>query len=296
MAPKVDPLNVKQMAAQYGMAYRVIMTQPELRGIFEKAAKQGWDNTHIAAAIQNSKWYANNSESARTAWTAQQMGGADWEVKQQNANTAISQMATQLGAEITPSQLAALSHRYIYEGWDQAGRETFLAQALSQNIETSDNGFLLGMSGNLQEDLAKTAAANGLNLAPSYFESAARSVASGLTTADDWNREVRSQAASLWPTWGDKIMAGSDARDLADGYVNIMAKTFEIDPNDISMSDPYIREAMTQVDEQGNAQAIGLWDFETKLRKDPRWMGTKQATDSISTIATDVLKSFGFMG
>jgi hypothetical protein len=91
-------------------------------------------------------------------------------------------------------------------------------------------------------------------------------------------------------------MGGVDARELASGYINVMSETFEIMPNDISLDDPYIRQALTTTDDKGNARPVGLWEFQQKLRNDPRWMGTKQAEDEISGIANDVLKMFGFVG
>jgi hypothetical protein len=41
---------------------------------------------------------------------------------------------------------------------------------------------------------------------------------------------------------------------------------------------------------------MGLWDFEKSLKNDPRWMGTKQATNDIAGIGMDVLRSFGMVG
>jgi hypothetical protein len=296
-ADAVDPLTAKQMAARYGMAYEVIMTQPELRKIFQKAALQQSSDAEIAAEIQNSKWYRNNSDYARTAWTQKQMGGADWQTTQQTARQAVEAEALRIGSDLTEEEKNALTHRFLFEGWGTQGRQGLLTQALAENIDTlDDTGMLGGESGNVEEQLMTTAERNGLKLGQNYYTSKARSIASGLTTADDVKREIRAQAASLWPTWKDKIMAGEDARDLADGYLTLYAQEMEVNKNTIKLTDPYIRSAMTQMDEKGDPQQLGLWEFQTKLRSDPRWMKTKAATDSVSSIALDVFKSFGIMG
>jgi hypothetical protein len=148
----------------------------------------------------------------------------------------------------------------------------------------------------LQDTLKKIAVDNGLRLSDSYYKSAAVSVASGLQTKEDWERDVRDQAASLWPSYSEKIKAGVDVASLASGYVNTMAQTLEINPQDINLNDPYIREALGNFDDKGNPAPLGLWDFEKKLRADPRWMNTKQATDETSSVANTVLKMFGFRG
>ena len=57
-----------------------------------------------------------------------------------------------------------------------------------------------------------------------------------------------------------------------------------------------MRQALTAVDEQGNPQPVGLWDFEQQLKNDPRWLKTKQATNDIASVGMDVLRSFGMVG
>jgi hypothetical protein len=69
-----------------------------------------------------------------------------------------------------------------------------------------------------------------------------------------------------------------------------------MNPADINLNDPYIRQALGGFDQSGSPVAMGLWDFEQKLRADPRWMKTKQAEDSIVDIGSGILKMFGFRG
>jgi hypothetical protein len=294
-----DTLNRAQLAAKYGYALKVIYSNPELTKIFETAFGSGkggqMDPTGFAAAVENSKWYQENNSFARTAWTAEMLGGADWSAQQETARSQVQAQAAKLGAKLTPEQLDSMTHRYLYEGWAAAGRSNLMDAALSESITGDAAGTLAGAAGNLQGNLASIAQANGVKLSAGYYSAAAKSVDSSLSTEQDWERDIRTQAASKWPTWSDKIMAGANVKDLASGYIQTMSQVFEIDPNTISLDDPYLRSAMTAVDEKGAPRQVGLWDFETKLRQDPRWMKTKQATDSVANIATDVLKKFGFM-
>jgi hypothetical protein len=50
------------------------------------------------------------------------------------------------------------------------------------------------------------------------------------------------------------------------------------------------------IDDKGNPKPMGLWDFERKLKNDPRWMNTKNAVNDVSAVATDVLRIFGLRG
>ena len=156
---------------------------------------------------------------------------------------------------------------------------------------------LSGNAGDLQQRLMDIAEANGLTISRDYAAQAAKSVAMGLSTDEDWMRQTREQAASLWgPAWQDKIMSGVDAKQLASGYINLMAQEFEMNPESINLNDPYLRKAMTQVDEQGNPRTMSLFDFQQQLRNDPRWMQTKNAEDKVANIGNDILKMFGFAG
>ena len=82
----------------------------------------------------------------------------------------------------------------------------------------------------------------------------------------------------------------------SDLYINMMAQTFEVDPDQIDLSDPHIKEALGAVDDKGNPRVMGLGEFQDKLRDDPRWMGTKQALSAYSQMAVDFGRRFGVLG
>jgi hypothetical protein len=302
----VDRLSREEMAAQYQSAMGLIYSVPELNPLFSKAVKQQWSTQKFSAAVQNSDWYRNNNEYYRQAWAAENFGkvdgqtGADWNASMENARLAVQQTATQMGAELSPQELDALSRRYLYEGWNDPARGQLMATALSNEItfmpDERGNTSLMGESGNLQDDLRAIATANGLSYTDNWYESAAKSVAAGLKTANDWERDVREQAAGNWGVYADKIRAGANAYDLASPYINTMAKEFEMDVNSISLDDPYIRQALTGVNDKGEPAATSLWEFQKKLRSDPRWMNTAKAQNEITGVTGKVMQMFGLTG
>lgn len=291
-----DTLSREELAAEYQSAVGIIYNVPELTPLFEQAIAQNWTSAKFKAAIQSSDWYRNNSEPARLAFAKKAIGGADWLDLQATAKQTVQQAATNLGVALTPEQLDGYTQRYIYEGWDSKERTALMTKALSEDIKFNEKGSLKGLAGNLQDNLKAIATSNGLKMSDNYYRSAAVSVATGLQTKEDWERDLRDQAATLWPSYAEKIKSGVNVADLASGYINTMAKTFEINADEINLNDSYIREALSSFDDKGNPAPMGLWDFEKKLRSDPRWMQTKQATDETSSVASTVLKMFGFRG
>lgn len=298
-APK-DTLDKEALAAEYKQAVGVIYSVPELQTLFETAISEGWAPSRVIASVQGSDWYRNNGESARLAWAKESVGGADWQQTQNDARLAVQSAASKVGAVLAPDELTALTRRYLYEGWDDPSRTGYLMQALSGEISTVKDQrgttSMMGEAGRLQDTLKQTAMANGLSYTDNWYESAARSVTAGLSTADDWNRDIREQAAGYWPVYADKIRQGMNVYDLASSYINTMAQEFEIDPTQIKLEDPYIRGALTNMDDKGNPAALSLWDFQKRLRKDPRWQNTSKAQNEITSTAGSLMQMFGLMG
>lgn len=299
-APAVDPLEREELAAQYQSAVGIIYSVPEIKPIFEQAVTEGWTPDRFTAAIQNSDWFRSNNEYARVAWAQESAGGADWETKLEDARNAVRAAATAVGADVTEQELGALARRYVYEGWDQSTRRALLNQALSEEISfvPDDRGMVTmrGGAGELTDSLRNLARANGISYTDNWYLSAAKSVAAGLTTAQDWERDVREQAASLFPVYSEKIRAGLNVYDLASPYINTMAQELELDPNQITLDDPYIRQALSGMNDQGDFTPMGLWDFQKKLRQDPRWENTSKAQNEVTSMTGRVMQMFGLMG
>lgn len=294
--PKADPLSREELAQDYGYALRVLEGNDELGQLFEEAYKRGDTPDKFIADLMNSTWWAENSEFARKAYVAEKMGGADWAAMLETASQQVQAEATRIGVDLTADEVSDFAKQTIAGGWDTPGRTQLLTNALSSRIGAKGGKFMQGAAGNAQEVWMRTAAANGLQFSDNWFASQAQSVAMDLMTNEDVERMIREQAASLWPTLSDKIMAGQDVTDIASGYINIMAQEFEIDPQSISLNDPMLRQAFTGVGENGEPSVEGLWAFQQRLRQDPRWMQTRQAAMEISNVSRSVMQAFGMVG
>jgi hypothetical protein len=299
-APMVDPLERDKLAAEYQSAVGIIYSVPEIKPLFEKAIDEGWTADKFKAAVQNSEWYRSNNEYARMAWAQETLGGADWEASLQDARQAVRATATAMGSDVNEQELDALAKRYLYEGWNEPARKGLLNSALSENIsyipDTRGQASLSGGAGQLSDDLRNLARANGVSYSDSWYLAAAKSVASGLSTASDWERDVREQAASLFPVYSEKIRSGMSVYDLASPYINTLAQELEINPNQVTLDDPYIRSALGGMDDKGDFAPMGLWDFQKKIRQDPRWENTSKAQNEMTSVTGRVMQMFGLLG
>lgn len=291
-----DVLSDRVIAQEYGYAWRTIKANPELLTLFRRAtnASEGvWAKERFIAELQNTEWYTDNNEWYRRAFEQETAGGADWEEQMQTARDAVQRAASAMGAPVPEDQLDDLARDYLYNGWYDKSREGMFQSYMTETFGL-DTG--AGEAGNLADKYREIAQANGMQYSDGWYESAARSIAMGLSTPEDWERQIRQDAASSFPVYREQIEAGMNVADLASGYINTMAQTLEVDPSTINLRDTHIRAALGGVDEQGNPKAMGMWDFEKSLRNDPRWGYTKNARSEGSQYVSSLLKNFGIIG
>lgn len=140
------------------------------------------------------------------------------------------------------------------------------------------------------QDLQKAATNNGITLTPELLKSYAERVKGG----EDINTikaSFRDMAKLGMPDSIKKLLdQGLDLSTIYSPYKSAMASVLELDPNAITLDDRTLRSAINQDGE------IPLWQFQTALRKDPRWQYTNNAKESVSNSVLKVLQDFGFRG
>jgi hypothetical protein len=142
------------------------------------------------------------------------------------------------------------------------------------------------------QDLAKTATANGLDLA--VFGDDVNSWVKRVENGEDidiFKNLIRQTAKIGLPDKVGKLLdEGVDLSAVYSPYKNLMAKVLEIDPSSIKLDDPTLRAAI------GPDKEMPIYEFERALRKDARWQYTDTARQEVSDVALGVLKDFGFTG
>jgi len=295
--PKEDKLSAQDLAAEYNYAYALLMSSPELKKLFNEALKDPkgqWTPEKFASKLRTTNWYRQHTESWRNSEALRVTDPAQYKADVAQSLANVKAMATQLGATLTSAEQTSLATRFYRLGYS----ENQVRSAMAAFIDPpSMAGDLTGEAGAVEDQLRLVALRNGQKYSDNFYFKAARAVVSGKTDIAAFTDQVRADAATTYPVFADKITAGMDVADLASGYVNRVASTFELDPNQVGLDDPYVKEALGGMDPAtGTPTAMGMWDFEKKLRADPRWAQTKQAKDAADGAAYSVLKTFGFIG
>lgn len=140
------------------------------------------------------------------------------------------------------------------------------------------------------QQVKDVARANGVFVSDADLANYAERVRNG-EKIDDIASTFRKVAGASQPKYiQDLLNSGVNLDVIYSPYKSAMAKTLEIDPNTIDITDPSLSAAVT------GDKTMTTYEFQRALRKDPRWQYTDNARSEASDVATQVLKDFGFMG
>jgi hypothetical protein len=197
-----------------------------------------------------------------------------------------------LGFELTPDQVAKVANQALYMGGGTAANVS-TDWLKSQVVET---GRLTGQGGtSLQtiDALKKTAYNNGVDYNDNWFEGAAKDILMGTGTLNGWEKQIKDAAKSKYVTLADQIDAGMNVRDIASPYLKQMAATFELADDTLTLDDPVIQRALTNIDEAGKPSLQPLWKFQQELKKNDRYFQTNAANREMTAVATEIARKFG---
>ncbi len=153
----------------------------------------------------------------------------------------------------------------------------------------------MGEASKTVDALKATAASYGVSYSPDWYTQSAKDILTGKVDNDTLNQQLKELAKSRYPSLAKQIDAGYTVKQIASPYLQSMATILEINPNDISLEDPTIKQAFTSIDDQGQPSTRPLWQFEKELKQDPRWAYTKNAQQELMGTAYKVLSDFGLV-
>ncbi len=210
-----------------------------------------------------------------------------------NLRSKIQMLATQAGAALEAADIEAIAKEALDKAID---KDAFALQEFIDSkfkFGADKTGVFKGKAGENVDDLAKVAAANGLDLNKAFgaqLPDWLNAINKG-ESIETYKKIIRDVAKIGMPEKVAKLIdQGVDLSTIYAPYKNIMASTLEINPQTISLDDPTLRSAITADAE------IPIYEFERQLRNDNRWQYTNQAKEEVSNATMKILQDFGFMG
>lgn len=290
--PSIDPTV---LAEQYGLVKQLIDSVPELKTLFNKAVKEGWVAEKFQASLKNTKWWKSTSETQRQylikSITDPATHRRDWNTQFYRIN----ELGNSLGLFNVGGNKQLIDHlvyNVMYNGWSDAQ----LKYEMANFLMLSPEGGLAGAGGQFQSKMSQMAWANGVKLDSNWYLNNYRNIMKGVVTEEQTMRDIRNQAAAMFPAFREQIMAGQNVMDIASPYITGMSNILELNQGDLDLFDPMIKGALNYKDPKSGATgAKPLWQWEVDLRKDPRWNSTNNAREGLMAVGHKVAQDMGVL-
>lgn len=296
---KKDKLSEKKMSAQYGFALAFLNSDPEIKALFKKAVKNTWTPDMFAARLRASKWFQTHSASVRNAIMMQT---SDPKSYKENVDKMYAQVRDAWGktygmgavSGIDDADFRKWGETAFRMGWTEDQLLDHMGSAINyQQVMTSNS--LGGTAAEARAQMRALIQNYGVDPGDTWMGQNLKRVVTGDDTFEGIQARIRDMAKSQYAAFADQIEAGQTVAEIADPYRQKMADLLELNPNDLSLKDSTIQNALTMKDPQGLPVAQSLADFANTVRKDTRWQYTTNAKTQVAEVGSQLLRSFGLV-
>lgn len=283
------PKSQSEWADYYGWALSLLKSDPSLWKLFQDAIKKNYTPQRFVAELKKTAWYKKYGETARKALALKYTDPETWKEKVSTIFHEILALAGSMGIRnVNWKTFWDMAEDAFTFGWSNAK----LRAEMAKHLSGSRNGG--GEAGEAKTQLEEYAYSMGIKLDAGTLNNWLKGILNGSRTLQDYKSEIQKMAMSAFPALAEQIRGGMSVRDISDPYMSTMGRILEINPEQLSLDDPMIRGALAQQNADGKPPALmPLWEFENKLRKDPRWLQTNNARQSLNSTGREIGKMFG---
>jgi hypothetical protein len=282
------------LSAQYGYAAAFFNSDPELASLISQAVQGQWTPDKFRAAFMASNWYRGHSADFREWFELSARDPAEANDRVADQMIKIKALANQSGISIDPTRLRQMATDSLMWKWPDAMLQEMVAAEW-----TYKPGGTTGGAASLETRVRQLANDYGIDVSNTQMADWVGGSLAGRYTEDHLNDFVRDIARSKYPGLNGYIDAGMTVRQIAAPYIQSYSSILEQSPDVVSLNDPSIQRALQGVpakDGTPPVKAVSLYDFERDLRRDPRWLKTKNARESVTTSALGILRDWGIYG
>ena len=125
---------------------------------------------------------------------------------------------------------------------------------------------------------------------------AAKQIAMGKKTVAEYTVDLQKVAKKEYPQFADRFALDPELTtyDIASPVIKLLAKTWEMDEDDISIDNPIVSSYMNYAGPDGKGQPPSRADLVAKAKKDSKYEGTVEANENARDAAVGLARAFGF--
>jgi hypothetical protein len=269
--------------------------------LFTTAKKENWTEATFTEALKQTTWWQSTLPSLRSFFieTHDPRNAATFAEKMgiQTANVAASleklgiraQQVDPVTGKVIDNNVTiqGIAMDAIKNGWT----DVQMLQHLGDNAQLLFTGG--GTIGSSVDNIKKQALNYGINIDSNYLNTIQRSLLDPTDGRDTqyYLNEMKAQAMDLYKPFASSIKEGRSLYEVTNSYRNQMATLLEVDSTNLTWKD-----LMAKVVDPTTGNARTFADFNKQVKQDPLWQYTKNAKETYSNTALDLMKQFGFMG
>jgi hypothetical protein len=300
--PEADKIKT----AWVGYLESTFKTLPkEYKGQIDKllatAKTEKWQEGTFTEALKQTKWWQETLPSLRAFFIeTHDPRKAGTFAESLNINTAnVAASLEKLGIraqQVDPvtgkvvdnaTTIQGIAMEAMKNGWT----DVQIQQHLGDNAQLLFTGG--GTIGSSVDNIKKQALNYGITIDNNYLDTIQRSLLDPSDGRDTqyYLNEMKAQAMDLYKPFASSIKEGRSLYEVTNSYRNQMATLLEVDSTNVTWKD-----LMSKVVDPTTGNARTFADFNKQVKQDPLWQYTKNAKETYSNTALDLMKQFGFMG
>lgn len=296
---KKDERKFENFAINYGWSKAFLESVPELKALLQEAIKHTWLAAKFRAEVMDTKWYKTHADTARKWLYLQKTDPQTAKQRLLHQRNDLMDMAGALGIEIGDRQASKFAQLALLHGWD----ETEIKNHLADLVKIMGKNTVGGELATDLEQLRQKAYLNGVQVQKSTLQKWLQAIVRGNSTVEEYNEYIKRMAINRFPNLAQEINAGLDVMEIADPFRQTMAQLLELNPNQIDLNGQLMRRALSHrvpdnkdKGKEPQHRMMDMTDFEDAVRKDPRWMYTDNAKQTMLDMGSNILQAFGFYG
>ena len=273
----------------------------EVTKLLDQAAKSGMQETAFMTELAKTNWWQSSLPSLQAYFIESHdpRNAGTFAQKLQTQTDAISAKLESLG--ITATQVDPITGKFydntkviqgiasmaMMNGWN----DNQLNQHLAETAQLHFTGG--GTIGSTVDNIKLNAMKYGITIDDNYLNQIQFSLLDPNDGRDSqyYINEMKNQAMDLYKPFADQVAKGRTLYEVTNNYRTKMATLLETNEANVSWKD-----LMGKVIDPLTGNARMESDFIKQVKKDPLWQYTKNAKETYSNTALDLMKQFGFMG
>lgn len=295
--PKKSLKDQEEMAQRYGWALAVLRSNPELSKLFDRAVAGTYSSQRFVAELRNTKWYKTRGETARQNEVLKGADPAEYKRRAEQTRADVAAAFYQMtGREASNSLLKSMTNLAFMGGYTDTEIRAMVGKSI--DVGASMKYGIGGTLGEAERQIRAAVEDYGLDLGEPWIARQLNYVADGRADTTSIANYLQKAAISKYGAYKDELENGMTMKDIAEPFRQLMAKTLELSDKSLSISDPSIQKALAYREpakggKPGAPAQMPLWQFESGLKNDKRWLGTQNAQDSVMSAGRKVLADWG---